>query len=90
MLERTIIVVNPLGLHARAAAKLVRLSRQFESRITLRRQDMGTEADAKEILSVLHIAASCGISLRVVVDGSDETAASDAIQKLFGSGFGET
>ena len=79
MLERTVTVRNALGLHARAAAKLVRLSCEFHSSINLFRPDTGTTANAKSILSVLYIAAGCGSELRITVDGSDENEAIDAI-----------
>ncbi|MBV9215789.1 MAG: HPr family phosphocarrier protein [Acidobacteria bacterium] len=89
MLERTIAVINPLGLHARAAAKLVRLATQFESAVWLYRQDTGVEADAKSILNVLYIAASCGVELKITVDGTDEIDAMKAVEQLFAAGFGE-
>ena len=78
-----------LGLHARAAAQLVRLANQFVSEITITRADNGVTANAKSILSVLHIAAAIGTSLIVITDGADEDEASDAIEKLFVDGFGE-
>ena len=89
MLERKLRVINSLGLHARAAAQLVRLSNTFRCTITLRRDDTGIFADAKSILSVLYIAAANGIVLRVVTDGADEQAAMEAIERLFRDGFGE-
>ncbi len=89
MLERTLTVINPLGLHARAAAKLVRMASLFESTIKLERPDTGVTADAKSILSVLYIAAARGSSITVTVDGPDEGEAIAAIEQLFGSGFGE-
>ena len=89
MVERELHVVNALGLHARAAAQLVRLAETFESSITLYRDDTGIEADAKSILNVLYIAAGCGVDLRLRTDGRDEIEAADAVGKLFASGFGE-
>jgi phosphocarrier protein HPr len=90
MLEGTVKVVNRLGLHARAAAKLVRLAGNFQSRILLFRTDRNAEANAKSILSVLALAAAIGIELRLQVDGRDEQAAFDAVKDLFDDGFGET
>ena len=89
MLEGSVTVVNPLGLHARAAAQLVRFAGKFQSRMILRREDTGAFANAKSILSVLHIAAGLGVSLRITADGEDEFAAIEAVEKLFLSGFGE-
>jgi phosphocarrier protein len=84
------MVVNRLGLHARAAAKLVRLASTFASRIHIIRSDQNVEANAKSILSLLALAASIGTELNLKVEGSDEDAAFDAVLGLFASGFGET
>ncbi len=89
MLDRTVTVINPLGLHARAAAQLVRLASTFQCSIALKRDDTGIEADAKSILNVLYVAASKGVELRVITDGSDEHEAMAAVVHLFTSGFGE-
>ena len=89
MLERRLKIVNPLGLHARAAAQLVRLAGTFQSRIVLRRSDDAMMADAKSILSVLTLAASNGVELDVEIEGQDESAAMDAIDDIFARGFGE-
>ncbi|MCC6452562.1 MAG: HPr family phosphocarrier protein [Acidobacteria bacterium] len=89
MLEREIRIVNPLGLHARAAAKLVRLSRKFSSRILLEHRESNSTANAKSMLSILAIAAGIGSRLFLVVDGPDETEAIAAIEELIGDGFGE-
>ena len=82
-------VTNELGLHARAAANLVRGISPFKSSVTLTRPDLGRTADAKSILSVLTLAATKGTVLDIVVDGPDETDAFVAIQNAFDSGFGE-
>lgn len=89
MLEGTVKVINPLGLHARAAAQLVRLAGGFKSRITLNRLDNSAFANAKSMLSVLTLAASLNTILELNVEGEDETAAFGAISGLFESGFGE-
>lgn len=90
MLESEILVVNRLGLHARAAAQLVRLAARFESTITLFRPDRNAFANAKSILSVLALAAGKGTELSITLDGSDEAEALDAIEALFANGFGES
>ncbi len=89
MLEGSVKVVNALGLHARAAAQLVRLASRYRSTITLRRDDTGAFANAKSILSVLALAAPFGTELMFEVDGDDEREASDAISDIFAKGFGE-
>ncbi|MDQ3179581.1 MAG: HPr family phosphocarrier protein [Acidobacteriota bacterium] len=89
MLESSIKVVNQLGLHARAAAQLVRLASSFKSRITLRRIDNQVVADAKSILSVLTLAASKRTQLELEVEGEDEQEALQAIKEIFVKGFGE-
>ena len=89
MLEHHLKVVNRLGLHARAAAKLVRLAATFKSRIDLYRADRNIEANAKSILSVLALGAASGTELSLRVDGIDENEAFHAIAVMFRSGFGE-
>ena len=89
MLERSIVVTGRLGLHARAAAKLVRVASQFQSSITLKRSDNSVEADAKSILSILMLAASLGTELEVVASGPDEQVALDAVLDLFARDFDE-
>ena len=89
MIERTLQVKAPLGLHARAAAKLVRVASGFTSKVELRRVDTSVTADAKSILSVLMLAASRGTRLHATAEGADEEAAINAIDQLFATGFGE-
>ncbi len=89
MLEMPLPIVNTLGLHARAAAQLVRLAATFQCSLTLVREDTGLRANAKSILSVLHLAASSGTRIRLVADGEDEAEAVAAIIDLFSRGFGE-
>lgn len=89
MLETKITVSNQLGLHARAAARLVRSAETFQSTIELQRTDNGVSANAKSILSVLTLAASKGIELVIRAEGTDEKEALPVIEKLFAKGFGE-
>jgi phosphotransferase system HPr (HPr) family protein len=89
MPEANIKIINPLGLHARAAAQLVRLAGTFKSRIRLMRLDNQVVADAKSILSVLTLAAGKGTELNLTVEGADERDAFDAVKELFAKGFGE-
>ena len=87
MIETPVPVVNKLGLHARAASKLVKLTAGFESSIQLRSGQQ--EVDAKSIMVILMLAATQGTELVLVVDGEDEAAATDAIVSLFADCFGE-
>ncbi|HNQ14563.1 MAG TPA: HPr family phosphocarrier protein [Pyrinomonadaceae bacterium] len=89
MLRGQVSIVNDLGLHARAAAQLVRLASGFSSRIKLLRIDNAVIADAKSILSVLTLAASKGVVLEIEIDGVDESPAFSAIESIFANGFGE-
>lgn len=90
MQQRSLLITNRLGLHARAAARLVRLANQFQSQIWLARGDVEHQpADAKSIFGVLLLAASQGTRLEVMVDGIDELEALEAISRLIEEKFGE-
>lgn len=80
-------IKNKLGLHARAAAKLVHTAARFKSDIKLRKGD--EEVDAKSILGILLLAAGRGSVLTVKADGEDEREALDAIEKLIEAKFDE-
>lgn len=86
-LEQNIRVVNKLGLHTRAAAKLANLCSQFDSSIEISNVDRC--ADAKSIMSVMMLAASQGTDLKMVVDGVDAEEAIRQIADLFASRFEE-
>ncbi len=89
MTRHTVLVENRLGLHARAAAKLVRLASRFESEIHLSREGAQEQIDAKSILGVLMLGASAGTRLVIAIDGRDEAEAGEAIRRLFKQRFGE-
>lgn len=89
MHEASVSVINPLGLHARAAAKLVRVASSFVSRITLTDSRRELTADAKSILSVLTLSASVGTVLSIKAEGVDESEAILAVSNVFSDGFGE-
>jgi phosphocarrier protein len=84
---REVAVVNRLGMHARAAARVVHTASQFRARITVRRNDR--TMDGKSILGILLLAAAQGTRLTLAAEGDDERAAIDALTALVGSGFGE-
>jgi phosphocarrier protein HPr len=87
MVERDMTIVNKLGLHARAAAKLVNLAGQFSA--TLKLQCNGKDANAKSIMSVMMLAAVKGTTVHVIADGDDSLEAVDAIEALMSARFGE-
>ena len=87
MTAREVRIRNPLGLHARAAARFVHTASRFRSRVTVSRN--GRTMDGKSILGILLLAASEGTLLRVAAEGEDESAAVDALAALVESGFGE-
>jgi phosphocarrier protein len=87
MIEVAAPIVNRLGLHARAAAKLVHLASTFESDVHL--ISNGEEVDAKSILGVLLLAAAQGMTIKVRCSGPDEQDALAAITGLIAGRFGE-
>jgi phosphocarrier protein len=87
MLKRKLRIVNKLGLHARAAAKLVKLASSFESQIQVKRQQR--EVNGKSIMGVMLLAAGKGTEIELTVDGVDEIKAMEELSQLIESGFGE-
>jgi phosphocarrier protein HPr len=87
MISTSITVPNKAGLHARAAAKLVATAAAYQSKVQIGTGDR--MVDAKSILSLMLLAAPLGSVLTLVLDGSDEQAALQAIQALLAQRFGE-
>lgn len=87
MIERETEIVNRLGLHARAAAKLVHTAGAYESRVTVAKD--GEEVDAKSILGVLLLAAGQGTRITIRCDGHDEDEAMQAVAELIANRFDE-
>jgi phosphocarrier protein len=87
MTEREVEIINRLGLHARAAARLVQTANQFDSQVLLVKD--GEEVDGKSILGLLLLAASQGTRLVVRCAGQDEDAALKAVVELIEDGFEE-
>lgn len=87
MIEKKLTLKNKLGLHARAAAKLVQTAEQFKSEIKIVKDNV--EADGKSILGVLLLAAPIGTELTFIVEGEDENKAIMAIEDLIENKFGE-
>jgi phosphocarrier protein HPr len=87
VIQREIEIKNKLGLHARAAAKLVHTAARFRSDIKVRKGD--EEVDGKSILGILLLAAGRGSTILLKADGDDERDALDAIEKLINAKFDE-
>lgn len=87
MVERSVRIVNKLGVHARPAAEIVKLAAKFKSGITIIRDDM--EVNGKSIMGVMMLAAECGSMIQLRAEGDDADAALDALAGLVANGFGE-
>ena len=81
-------IVNKLGLHARAASRLMKTTKSFACRIELQRAG-GDAVDAKSIMAVMMLEAVCGTTLRLSCDGDDEAEAFAAISELIAARFDE-
>lgn len=87
MISRELQIINKLGLHARAAAKLVKLSSSFASNIDIEKE--GQRVNSKSIMGVMMLAASCGSSVSVRAEGDDEVEALEAVVDLINRRFDE-
>jgi phosphocarrier protein len=87
MIRKQVTIVNKLGLHARAAAKLVTCASRYQSQILLERN--GQRVNGKSIMGVMMLAASQGTELTLEVDGADAQQALAALESLIAERFGE-
>jgi phosphocarrier protein HPr len=87
MQQREIEIINKLGLHARASAKLTQLAAKYQCEVSLARN--GRKVNAKSIMGVMMLAAGKGSRVMLETDGPDESEAMDAIVVLIGDYFGE-
>ena len=87
MIRKNLLLVNKLGLHARAASHLVKTASDFKSRITV--EKAGASANAKSIMGLLLLAAAKGQTVSVTADGEDEAAALAAVEALIRNRFHE-
>ena len=87
MLSRDVTICNKLGLHARAAAKLVSVASGYGADVTIEKN--GQRINGKSIMGVMMLAASCGTTLQLHVNGEGEAEAMDALTHLIDDKFGE-
>jgi phosphocarrier protein HPr len=87
MQQREVEIVNKLGLHAPACAKLTQLAAKYQCEVSLARN--GRKVNAKSLMGVMMLAASKGSRVVLETDGPDETEALDAIVALIGDNFAE-
>lgn len=87
MLQNEFLIVNKLGLHARASALFVKTASRFNSEVKLARESV--EVNGKSIMGIMMLAASKGCTVRLTVDGADESDAMSALGELIKNGFGE-
>jgi phosphocarrier protein HPr len=87
MIRTDIEIINKLGLHARAASKLVNMASQFSSSVFI--ENKGNKVNAKSIMGVMMLAASQGTAMTLEVDGDDEKKCSDSIIELINNRFDE-
>ena len=85
--KRQVMIVNKLGLHARAAAKFVTCASGFGAEITVRRAER--EVNGKSIMGVMMLAAAKGTEIELEASGDDATVALDALEGLIADRFGE-
>lgn len=86
-MERTVTIVNKLGLHARAAAKLVTLASKFSSDIKVRKEKR--EVSGKSIMGVMMLAAAKGSQITLIAEGADAQQALDELDALIARRFDE-
>ena len=87
MQQREVEIINKLGLHARASAKLTQLAGKYQSEVSLSRN--GRKINAKSIMGVMMLAAGKGAKVMVEIEGPDENDAMDALVALINGYFGE-
>jgi phosphocarrier protein len=87
MQQQEFVIVNKLGLHARASALFVKTASKFQSEVKLARESV--EVNGKSIMGIMMLAASKGTKIRLTLEGSDEVEAMQVIGALIKDGFGE-
>lgn len=87
MIEKDVTIINKLGLHARAAAKLVSLASKFSCDVHVAKE--GRQVNGKSIMGVMMLAASKNSTITLIVDGEDEHQALEEMENLILERFGE-
>jgi phosphocarrier protein len=87
MKKKELLIENKLGLHARAAAQIVKAASGFTSKVQLTKD--GIEVDGKSIMGIMMLAAAKGTTILVSAEGDDEDKAMDGMERLFRNKFGE-
>ncbi len=87
MINKPLTIINKLGLHARAAAKLTGVAGKFSSKIELTAH--GKTVDCKSVMSLMLLAASQGTDIEITIEGDDELAAMTSIEELINNRFDE-
>lgn len=87
MLKKDFLIINKLGLHARASALFVKTASRFAAEVSLVKE--GIEVNGKSIMGIMMLAASKGTTVSLLVEGADEAEALQAIGDLITTGFGE-
>lgn len=87
MIKNAITIINKLGLHARASAKLTKLASTFKCDVHMNRN--GRRVNAKSIMGVMMLAAGMGTTVEIETEGEDEQAAMEALIALVNDKFGE-
>ncbi|MEN9358869.1 MAG: hypothetical protein RL095_404 [Verrucomicrobiota bacterium] len=87
MKSRSVTVINPLGIHARPSAMIVRKAASFQSQFWIEKN--GNKVNARNILNIMTLAASKGTVLTLITEGPDEEQSLAALAELFDTGFGE-
>lgn len=88
MISKDIEIINKLGLHARASAKLTQLATKFQSEVFMTRNQR--RVNAKSIMGVMMLAAGKGAIVTLETDGADEQECFDALVELIDARFGES
>ncbi len=87
MIKKELMIENKLGLHARAAAQIVKTSNSYASKVTISKD--GLEVDGKSIMGIMMLAAAKGSSVLLSIQGNDENATVEGLERLFKDKFGE-
>ncbi len=87
MTKKELLIENKLGLHARAAAQIVKTASAYVSKITMAKD--GLEVDGKSIMGIMMLAAAKGSTVLLYAQGKDEDRAIEGMEKLFQDKFGE-